>query len=75
MRPQGLDTAFRLCNLPVNNSIKRREHKLKNEQQASSRPGRKAWISPEFRTISAGSAEARQRDGLPDGGSPGTSRS
>jgi len=38
-------------------------------------PRRKAWVSPELRTISAGSAEARQRDGIPDGGAPGTSRS
>jgi hypothetical protein len=46
-----------------------------NTELKASQPRRKAWISPEFRTISAGSAEARRRDGIPDGGAPGTSRS
>jgi hypothetical protein len=45
-----------------------------NKQQGQ-RDRRKAWVSPEFRSISAGSAEARVRDGIPDGGGPGTSRS
>lgn len=36
---------------------------------------RKAWTKPAVTRIVAGSAEAIQRDGQPDGGNPGTSRS
>ena len=36
---------------------------------------RKKWVRPEVRRIRAGSAEAISRDGQPDGGGPGQSRS
>ena len=36
---------------------------------------RKQWVKPAVSRIVAGSAEAVQRDGDPDGGNPGTSRS
>ena len=35
----------------------------------------KQWAKPAVSRIVAGSAEAVQRDGDPDGGNPGTSRS
>ena len=38
--------------------------------------GRKAWIAPELKRLDAGSAEARQQDGTPDGSvTPGMARS
>ena len=37
--------------------------------------GRKGWIRPEIRRLNAGSAEAIQINGVPDGGPPGQSRS
>lgn len=36
---------------------------------------RKPWVPPVIQRMQAGSAEAIQRDGTPDGGPPGTSRS
>lgn len=36
---------------------------------------RKPWMTPSIITIVAGSAEAIRRDGRPDGGGPGQSRS
>ena len=43
--------------------------------RADSGQTRADWVKPTVSRIVAGSAEAVQRDGDPDGGNPGTSRS
>jgi len=42
---------------------------------ANARQTRHAWVKPSVIRIVAGSAEAIQRDGQPDGGDPGQARS
>ena len=41
----------------------------------TNRQTRRTWVKPEIGRIVAGSAEAIQRDGQPDGGDPGQARS
>jgi len=37
--------------------------------------GRKAWLAPELRRLSAGAAETGGTQNIPDGGPPGNARS
>jgi hypothetical protein len=44
-------------------------------QENSAQAALKAWVSPEVKKLSAGSAEAISINGNPDGGGVGNSRS
>jgi hypothetical protein len=42
----------------------------------TNKDSRRDWVRPQLKRIDAGSAEARQRDGVPDGSeAPGMARS
>jgi hypothetical protein len=44
-------------------------------QNKSGTDGRKAWLAPEFKRLSAGAAETGGAQNIPDGGPPGNARS
>ena len=50
-------------------------HRHSSSDESRAPQGRKPWVTPQVRRIVAGSAEALTRDGQPDGGGPGQSRS
>ena len=48
---------------------------MSETNSADARRARREWVKPSVTRIVAGSAEAIQRDGQPDGGDPGQARS